>query len=114
MAISYSWEVTGLKKCNYNNLSGVVYQTYWKKVGIDENGYTGEFKGATPFDPSKVDSNNYVQFEDLTEQIVLNWIKAVVVDGYETHVNLQIEKQIFDKLNAQAIIFGPDLPWNKP
>jgi len=50
----------------------------------------------------------FVQFADLTEEIVLNWIKAVVVGGYEEHVNGIIAKQIEQKINP---VTEAALPW---
>jgi hypothetical protein len=101
MAITYTWSVTGLKA----NQDGGVVQTYWLKEGRDENGNVGTFSGATPFEVD-ADAEGYVAFDDLTEETVLGWIKAVVVDDYEAHVNGQIEKQIND-----SVISEVSLPW---
>lgn len=101
MAMTYIWAVTGIKK----NADESVVQTYWKKTGTDEDGNTGSFSGATPFeaDPS---AEGYIPFADLTEADVLGWIQAVVVGSYEEHVNSQIQKQI----NSQVIV-DADMPW---
>lgn len=114
MAIEYTWKLNSLKKRNVGNLTGVVFQTYWTKSGTDENGHTGSFSGATPFDPAKLDPNNFTTWENLTEETVLNWIKAVVVDDYEKHVNDQIQRQIDEKLNAHEEIGEGKFPWNPP
>ena len=106
MAITYTWEVTGLKtKTEGENLNSVV-QTYWKKTGTDEHGHTGVFDGATPFTSVNVPTGEFVPFEQLTEEIVLSWIQSVVVNEYEQHVNEKIQAQI----DAQHII-QPELPW---
>jgi len=102
--MQYTWEVTGLK----TTADGGVVQTYWKKIGTDENGNTGTFSGATPFDVDPTDPN-YIPFDNLTEADVLGWIQAVVVEGYENHVNGQIQKQI----DQQTIIQAP-MPWATP
>jgi hypothetical protein len=102
--MQYTWEVTGLKTTE----GGGVVQTYWKKVGTDENGNTGTFSGATPFDVDPTDPN-YIPFESLTEEDVLGWIQAVVVGSYEEHVNGQIQKQI----NEQTIVDAA-MPWAPP
>jgi hypothetical protein len=111
MAITYTWEITGLKtKTEGDNLSAVV-QTYWKKTGTDENGNEGTFSGATPFTSVDVPNGEFVPFEELTEETVLNWIKAVVVGSYEQHVNGQIQKQIDEKITP---IVDAALPWAPP
>jgi hypothetical protein len=110
MAITYTWEVTGLKVQNIDaELQNAVVQTYWKKTGTDEHGNEGTFHGATPFTVNPNDeSGPFIPFEDLTEQDVLDWIQSVVIGGYEEHVNAQIQKQIDDKISP---ITEPALPW---
>lgn len=111
MAISYSWKITGIKKVDTPDLSGVIFQTYWKKIGTDEDGNTGEFSGATPFDPKTVDPENFTAFENLTEEQVLGWIKGVVVGDYERHVDGQIARQIEEKKVTIEEVTDGALPW---
>lgn len=114
MALTYTWKVTSLKKKNSGSLNGVVFQTYWQKIGTDENGHTGSFSGATPFDPARVDANNFVAFDQLTEAIVLGWIQAVVIGPYEEHVNEQIQRQIDEKNSAASDVSAGSFPWDPP
>ena len=107
MAITYTWTVTGIKTTTEGSYQNSVIQTYWKKIGTDENGNTGEFAGATPFSAANVAAEDFVPFNELTEEIVVNWIKAEVTGDYEQHVNAQIAK----KLNESAITEQP-LPWD--
>ena len=107
MAIAYTWEITSLKTKTEGSNADAVVQTYWKKIGTDSvSSETGEFHGATPL--SSADVESFTAFADLTEANVLAWIQAVVVEGYEEHVNAQILKQINEKITPFAI---PDLPW---
>ena len=108
--MNYTWKLTSLKRQNIQNLSNVVVQTHWKKIGTDEDGNTGEFSGATPFDLSTVDPINFTSYEDLTEEDVLGWIQSVVVSDYENHVNAQIAKQIQDKVSPITEVTG-GFPW---
>lgn len=104
--MEYTWEVTGLKtKTEGSNVNAVV-QTYWKKTGTDEAGNTGTFSGATPFTSVDVPEGEFVAFESLTEETVLGWIQAVVVDSYEEHVNGMIQRQIDEKSVTEAA-----MPW---
>ena len=109
MAVSYTWEVTGIKTTTLNNTPNVVVQTYWKKIGKDENGNEGVFSGATPFSADSMPAGTtFVPFEKLKEADVLEWIKAVVVGSYEEHVNERILKQINDASNP---VIDATLPW---
>lgn len=109
--MKYTWEITGLKRKDSPDIKNIIVQTYWKKIGTDDKGNTGEFNGATPFDISTVDPDNFVSYEDLTEEMVIEWIKSVVVGSYEEHVNAQIEKQINEKRNPLEEVRGSQLPW---
>jgi hypothetical protein len=109
MAVTYTWEVTGLKTTTVGSADDVVVQTYWKKIGNDGNGNEGTFSGATPFTANTMPANtSFIPFNQLTEADVLTWIKAVVVGSYEEHVNTQIQKQIDDKKNP---VVEANLPW---
>lgn len=112
MAITYTWAIDRLKVKTEGSNTNAVVQTYWKKIGTDENGNEGTFSGATPFTSTTMPAGDvFVPFEGLTEEIVLGWVKDVVVGTYETHVNDQIQKQIDQKINA---VDEKDLPWAPP
>ena len=106
--MEYTWKVTGLKTMSVSGTEGVVFQTYWTKTGKDENENEGVFSGATPFKEVDVLSENFVTFEQLTEEMVLGWIQNVVVGEYEKHVNDQIQKQINQKIMNMT---EAELPW---
>lgn len=108
MSVTYTWKITGLKARDEGGHTNAVVQTYWQKVGTDENGNQGTFSGATPFSAADVPAGQFIPYEDLTEEIVLGWIQSVVVGGYEEHVNGQIQKQIDAAVNP---IVDPGLPW---
>jgi hypothetical protein len=112
MAITYSWKLTRFKKANKNNLTDVVFQTYWEKIGTDDAGNTGTFVGATPFDPAQVDPDAFIPYDSLTEEIVLGWIQAVVVGAYATHVNEQIQIQLDAKSNSVTEVTTETFPWS--
>ena len=106
MAVTYTWAVTSVKTKTEGSNENAVVQTYWTKTGADEDGNEGSFSGATPF--SSENTENFVPFAELTEEIVLSWIQAIVVDSYEDHVNGQIQKQIDEKI---APVTETAMPW---
>jgi hypothetical protein len=109
MAITYTWKVTSAKTKTEGLNQNAIVQTYWTKTGTDENGNTGTFSGATPFTTVGMpEGYTFIPFDQLTEEMVLEWIKAVVIGGYEEHVNAQIQKQIDDKLTP---VTEATLPW---
>lgn len=121
MALTYTYEVTSLKVKdevvgNTVNQNAVV-QTYWKLTGIDESlvategKNSGTFSGATPFTTTTMPpGTQFVPFADLTEEMVISWIQAVVEGnpGYKQHIDDQIQKQIDEKMRP---VSETDLPW---
>ena len=110
-SITYTWKVTSVKTKTEGQNQEAVVQTYWTKTGVDEDGHEGTFSGATPFTSVNVPAGEFVPFAELTEATVLGWIQAVVVGGYEEHVNAQIQKQIDEKHNP---VVEAALPWAPP
>jgi hypothetical protein len=111
MAITYTWKIKSLKKTNGTNINDVIVGTQWELKGTDEDGDSGVFNGATPFEMSKVDPENFVSYENLTEEMVLDWIKAVVVGHYWDHVEAQIVRQIGLSKNPEVEVDSAGLPW---
>lgn len=108
--ITYSWKITGLKTKDVSTTRpSAVVQTYWQKIGTDENGNQGTFAGATPFtvDPTD-DSGPFKPFNELTEADIIAWIQTVVVGNYEEHVNRKIAEQIEQKISP---VVEAKLPW---
>jgi len=107
MAITYTWAVTGMKVTNVGSNANYVVQTYWTKTGTDEAGNTGTFSGATPLTPNP-EQTSFVPYEQLTQAVVIEWIKPVVTGSYEEHVNGVIAKQIAEKVTP---VTQPAMPW---
>lgn len=107
--ITYTWKIDSLKTKDVEGKPSAVVQTYWKKIGTDENGNEGNFAGATPFtvDPTD-DSGPFKPFDELTEADIIAWVKTVVVGGYEQHVNEKIAEQIEQKITP---VVEAKLPW---
>lgn len=111
MAVAYTWKLVSLKKTDAANLSNVVVGTRWECTGTDEESNTGLFNGATTFSATAVDPNNFVDWNNLTEEIVLGWIQDVLNRGGMDHVQAQIQKQIDAKKNVVQEVSGNSFPW---
>ena len=108
--MNYTWKVVGLVKKNEPNHPNTIVNVRWQKIGTDAEGNIGFFEGATPFilDPS---SQNFIAYEDLTEQVLLDWVKPKVVNDYEAHVNGRIQHMIDQELLESGTVEESDLPW---
>ena len=111
MSIVYSWAIISLKtKTEGNNQDAVVYST-WVKTGVDENGNTGSFEGQSSFTSVEVPESEFIPFEQLSEEAVLNWIQEKITGAYEEYVDNSIGKQIADKANPPV---EKRMPWAPP
>jgi hypothetical protein len=116
MGYTYEWSVTGIKKATSDNINDAIIGTQWKVVCTDENGHTGEFSGATPFDLNTIDSGSFTPYQNLTETQVLGWIKNVVSGSsstnYWSHIQGQMDKQINKTKFSHTEVASVDLPWS--
>jgi hypothetical protein len=115
MAYTYHWEVTGLRKAQTDELEGIIIGTNWKVTGVDEDGYSGSFTGATPFKLEEVNPNNFIEWGNLTETQVLGWIKSKVSGSsptsYWSHIDEQIDKAVRQVKHVITRVETAELPW---
>lgn len=105
MSINYTWSVEQL----HADPAGTVSVVKWRKTGRNDSGTEAFFAGATTLTDGDPASEGYVPLVSLSEELVLSWVKAVVVGDYEKRVNDQIEREINDKPITQV-----HLPWEEP
>jgi hypothetical protein len=118
MGYTYEWSIVGLKKNNPTSLdlTDVVAGTQWKVVATNEDGVTGEFTGATPFSLNTIQTGSFIPYEELTEAIVLEWVKEHVsgsnpMTNYWSHIQSRIEKDIAKKTTSVVELLSHELPW---
>jgi hypothetical protein len=103
-----TWTITSLEVVSFPKPNYVVRVAWYVtgQLGDVENGRGG----ITQFDI--IQENNFVSFENLTEVIVLDWVKKQL--GEETV--LELENSISESLgatpNLKPIAFNIALPWS--
>ena len=117
MALTYEWKITQIKKTTTNGIDDAIIGTRWEVKGIDSNGNDGSFTGATPFTLAQIDPDNFVPYNELTETMVLDWIKSVVSGSnqstnYWDHISEKINKQIVEKVSVVSSVDEVNLPWS--
>ena len=117
MGYTYEWKLTGIKKQNTDELSNVVVNTYWNVKAVDENGYSGSFTGATPLSLNALNPQTFTEYNNLTEEQVLSWVKEIVSgsnrgSNYWDHIQSQINKQIDVSKYQRVMVMEGDLPWS--
>lgn len=112
--LNYEWKLTGLRKVDTNGLDGVVIGTNWTLTGVDVDGFSGSFTGATPFKVENMNTASFTPFAELTESTVLSWIQTEVLrqPTYWEHINTQILKSVRDTKSPVVTLSENDLPWS--
>jgi len=113
MDFTYTWAVTNLTTATISDLPNVVLNVKWTLTGTETDGDFGIFNGATPLTTNDVDQSTFVPFNELTEELILSWIKPVVLNNpaYKQHIDDQINKQILSK--KESLNSNVPLPWVK-
>jgi hypothetical protein len=116
MGLTYEWKLIGLKKQDSENVNEAIVGTNWKLTATDEDGNVGTFTGATPFSISTINTGSFIPYYELTEEIVLGWVKNHVSGSgptnYMEHINGQIQKEINANKWVSLQVDEANLPWS--
>ena len=108
MAITYTWQITGMQVISLTQEPEYVVNAFWIKTGTDENGNTGFYTGETTFTPNP-DQTDFIPYDQLTQEIVISWVQPIVDNSYGAFADAQIQKQIDAKIYP---VTSPPLPWD--
>ena len=104
MAITYTFKVTELEVApSLDGQSDVVTRVRYNYNGVDANGYSGSFAGATPM---PAPSGSFIPYNELTQETVVAWLDEV---SDKPHMQEQITKQINNQINPHYV--PTPIPW---
>lgn len=95
-------------------LSQVVVRVEWVKIGVDTDGSIGSFMSVTSFDLSTVNPDEFIPFSELTEDVVVGWIKAGISEDSMSRIDQQIQKVADYNKNPEVNATLPWLPVPQP
>lgn len=107
--INYTWKIHSLTKRTINTVDSVVFTVVWEKFGIADDGYSGSIKTSTGFDIEDIDTEIFVPYDQLTEEIIIDWVKNVID---EDSINRGIDTEIEKARSGWMQIDVEKLPWN--
>lgn len=102
---SFTIKVTGLRTATVGDKTHVVKHVEWNIIG-EESGQTFELPQTTQLpDP---DGQTFIEFADLTETEVVQWIEANDgrIPGIKAHIQNVIDKEVAKSTLTTALI-----PW---
>lgn len=107
MANTYNWKINALDaKVLVGDNENVVYTVHWSLIATSENEeHTVSSIGTHSVE---YDVDNFVPYEDLTEEIVIGWLEdALDVDSMKAKLDAQIEKLITPQEITYTDPFAP-------
>lgn len=118
MSISFKWSISKVRVDQQNGKSNVVVNAEWRAEGTD-----GEFTAAAAGHRDFTLGSSFVEFDQLTEQQVLDWCYAPeeisltdrdgVVTTFTKLLKDETEAQLVNLINQQINkkASEPELPW---
>lgn len=110
--MNYSWQIKKFAtrdQPNYQNtvLPNAVVQIKWKRSGVDVEGNTASIIGYTNLSAEQVSVDDFVSFESLTEDTVVNWLESTLSEEQISAYNDKIQDKINRKSTTQRAV-----PWS--
>ena len=115
MANTYRVRLISLKKENLENLQNAIVEVNWTIVAEDDDSNSAAYDNKTTFDLNSVDSQNFILYEDLTEEAVVNWVKDVI--GFETDnahwlsIKNMVDTELERRYNQKRMVYSHQFPW---
>ncbi len=107
MANTYNWKINALDaKVSVGDDENVVYTVHWSLIATSEDEEHAVSNIGTH--GVEYDADNFVPYEDLTEEIVIGWLEdALDVDSMKAKLDVQIEKLITPQEITYTDPFAP-------
>jgi hypothetical protein len=108
--INYIWKIARVEVKAESGMENIIQTVYWHKMGVDIDGDIGDFFGNTILPTPSTGS--FINFNQLTEEQVVEWVIQSIDVDYHNRVNKYIERSIKKKKNRIKEIPDTELPWN--
>lgn len=107
---TYNWEILSIAKKSAADKSNVIFKVDWRLIGIDPNGTEGVFKAATQFTIPNQFDENFIDYENITEENIINWITQILnMEDVYSAIDDLMEKS---KENIETVVDG-QYPWQQ-
>jgi hypothetical protein len=107
---TYNWEILSITKMNLEDNNNVIFKIIWRLIGIDPNGVEGVFKGSTELTLPDQFDDNFIEYENITQENIINWIQQILnMDDVYSAIDDDMEK---NKKQIE-IVFNGQYPWQQ-
>ena len=105
---NYTWKVTNLYTQTIDGKEDYVVLAHCETIGVDGE-YTASVPNVIQFSTQEV--GTFIPYADLTEEIVVGWIKEVLEEDGVLSIEASIQGQIDSQINPPVSPENTPLPW---
>ena len=105
---NFTWNVTNLFTETIDGKEDYVVTAYYETIGVDET-YKASLSNIAQF--STEDVGTFIPYADLTEEVVIGWIKESLGEGGVESIEACINGQIESEKNPPQVPVNTPLPW---
>lgn len=108
---TYTWKIAALEAYpTQSSYTDMVYNIHWRYAAVDQStSYSAEVYGVQSVAPYNPDSGSYIPYNQLTQQIVLDWLTGAMGEEKVGNLTSSLDARIADQISPQSIILPP--PW---
>lgn len=103
MATTFTWRIANLERQTSDDCVLTAHYT----IEASDDTYKAGAYGSVGFEPP---AENMIPFADLTEEIVVGWVKAKLGDESVGNIETALQRQL-DEQHAPSVAGG--MPWGK-
>lgn len=104
-----TYKVTGLKTLNIPDLGNFVSEATWVATTV-ENEIEASVAGVSYFEVTEANADEFVPYEDISEELVIGWIEQKVTGGYYEHLVFLLNKELDSKRFTETV--ADSFPWD--
>jgi hypothetical protein len=108
---NFIWNVTQLYTETIEGKEDYVVLANCETIGVDGE-YTSSVPNVIQFSTQEV--GTFIPYADLTEEIVIGWIKEVLGEDGVLSIEEAIQGQIDSQINPPQVPVNTPLPWETP
>lgn len=106
---NFTWKVTNLFTETIDGKQDYVVIAYYDVIGVDGD-YTSSLSNTAQF--STEDVGEFIPYDELTEAIVVDWIKESLGENGIISIEACINGQIESEKNPPVVPQNTPLPWS--
>lgn len=108
---NFTWNVTQLYTQTIDGKEDYVVIAHCNTIGVDGI-YSASVPNVIQF--STEDIGTFIPYEELTEAIVVDWIKETLGENGVISIEACIQGQIDSQINPPQVPVNTPLPWSTP